>query len=205
MNNRWVTIFVTHRVKSFLLNLVYWWHLMVWTQQHRECEIQLPPSVLKLEWVSHPETSQKPTLHCVVQWPLAIKAVVLCFVLFCLGPHPQPMEVPKLGVKSELQLLAYSTATATPDPCCICNLHHCLGQCQILNPLSEARDQTRVLMDTSRVCDHWATMGTPRLLFIKRNCWNMEGNDRMTGFPVKCRNSAIVHKVPLQTALISFT
>ena len=133
------------------------------------------------------------------------RCVVFCFVLFCLGPHPQPMEVPKLGVKSELQLLAYSTATATPDPCCICNLHHCLGQCQILNPLSEARDQTRVLMDTSRVCDHWATMGTPRLLFIKRNCWNMEGNDRMTGFPVKCRNSAIVHKVPLQTALISFT
>ena len=30
-------------------------------------------------------------------------------------------------------------------------LHHCSWQCQILNPVSmEARDQTRVLMDTSR-------------------------------------------------------
>ena len=36
-------------------------------------------------------------------------------------------------VKSELQLPAYATATATPDP-------------------SESRDQTEILMDTSRVC-----------------------------------------------------
>ena len=38
-----------------------------------------------------------------------------------LSPHPHPppsrhMEGPRLGVKSELQLLAYNTATATPDP-----------------------------------------------------------------------------------------
>ena len=39
------------------------------------------------------------------------------FFLFCfLGPHPQHMEVSRLGVKSELQLLAYITATATQDP-----------------------------------------------------------------------------------------
>ena len=29
------------------------------------------------------------------------------------------MEVPRLGVKSELQLPAYTTATATPDPGCV--------------------------------------------------------------------------------------
>ena len=40
----------------------------------------------------------------------------LFFGLFVLGPHPQHMEVPRLGVESELQLLAYATATATPDP-----------------------------------------------------------------------------------------
>ena len=33
-----------------------------------------------------------------------------------LGPHPGHMEVPRLGGKSELQLLAYTTATATLDP-----------------------------------------------------------------------------------------
>ena len=32
---------------------------------------------------------------------------------FFLGPHPQHMEVPKLGDESELQLPSYATATAT--------------------------------------------------------------------------------------------
>ena len=40
---------------------------------------------------------------------------LFCFVLFCLGPLPRHMEVPRLGVESELQLLTYTTATATPD------------------------------------------------------------------------------------------
>ena len=31
------------------------------------------------------------------------------------------------------------------------NLHHSSGQCWILNPLSEARDETHILMDTNRV------------------------------------------------------
>ena len=36
-----------------------------------------------------------------------------------------------------------------------------LQQHWILHPLSEARDQTHVLMDNSGVCYHRATMGTP--------------------------------------------
>ena len=59
------------------------------------------------------------------------------------------MEVPGPGVESELQLQTY--ATATLDPSHICDLYHSLLQCQILNPLSEARDQTCVLLDTSWV------------------------------------------------------
>ena len=50
------------------------------------------------------------------------------------------MEVPRLGIKLELQLLAYSTATEMQDPSYIYNLRHSLQQCQILNPLSGARD-----------------------------------------------------------------
>ena len=46
------------------------------------------------------------------------------FFFVCVGLHPRHMEVPRLGVKSELQLLAYATATATPDLSCICILHH---------------------------------------------------------------------------------
>ena len=59
------------------------------------------------------------------------------------------MEVPRLGVQSDLQLPAYATATATPDPSRIRNLHHLSRQCQILDPLSEARDQIHILVDTS--------------------------------------------------------
>ena len=36
----------------------------------------------------------------------------------------------------------------------------------ILNPLSEARDQTFVLMDTSQIHFHWATTGTPADKFL---------------------------------------
>ena len=68
-----------------------------------------------------------------------------------LGLHLQNMEVPRLGVESELQLQAYTTVAATPVPSHICNLHYSSWQCQILNPLSEAGDQTHILMDTSQI------------------------------------------------------
>ena len=67
--------------------------------------------------------------------------------LFFLQPHLRHMEVPRLGVKLELQLPAYPTPTATLDPSCICDLYHSSWQSQILNPLSEARDPTRILME----------------------------------------------------------
>ena len=48
---------------------------------------------------------------------------VLFFFGFFLGPHPQHMEVSKLGVKMELQLPAYAYTTATWDLSCICELY----------------------------------------------------------------------------------
>ena len=56
---------------------------------------------------------------------------------------------------------AYATATATPDPNLVCNLHHSSQQRQILNPMSEARDQTLNLMVSSWICFQCATIGTP--------------------------------------------
>ena len=47
------------------------------------------------------------------------------------GPAPQPQP--------------------TPDPSRVCDLHHGSRQRWILNPLSEARDQTRVLVDAIRL------------------------------------------------------
>ena len=37
------------------------------------------------------------------------------FFFFFSGPHLRHMEVSRLGVESELQLPAYTTATAMPD------------------------------------------------------------------------------------------
>ena len=54
-------------------------------------------------------------------------------------------------IKSELQLPAYATATAMWDPSHICDLYHRSWQCQILDPLSKAKDQTRILIDTSQI------------------------------------------------------
>ena len=62
----------------------------------------------------------------------------LSFVFF-LGLPPWHMEVPRLGVELELQPLVYTTATATPDPSHVCDLHPSSWQHWILNPLSEAR------------------------------------------------------------------
>ena len=53
-----------------------------------------------------------------------------------------------LGVKLELQLSAYTTATAARDPSHVC---HNAGS---FNPMSTARDQTHMHMDTSQVHYH---------------------------------------------------
>ena len=57
------------------------------------------------------------------------------FSFFFLGLCLWHMEVPKLEVELELQLLAYTTATATRDPSHVHDLHHSSGQLQILHPL----------------------------------------------------------------------
>ena len=75
--------------------------------------------------------------------------VVLLFGF--LGPYPQHMEVPRLSVESEMQFLAYTTATATQDPNRVCDLYCSSRQCWILNPLSGVRDGTCILMVISQV------------------------------------------------------
>ena len=72
-----------------------------------------------------------------------------------LGPLSQHMEVPRQGVESELQLPAYTTATAAWD----------LSWIQAVSPpyttargnagfstYETGQDQARILMDPSRVC-----------------------------------------------------
>ena len=71
------------------------------------------------------------------------------------------MELPRLGVQLELQLLAYATAAAMSDPSYVCDLHHSSWQHRILNPLREARDQTLNPVVPSGIHFCCATMATP--------------------------------------------
>ena len=48
--------------------------------------------------------------------------LLACLLACFLGPHLQHMEVPRQGDESELQLQAYTTATATQDPSHVCDL-----------------------------------------------------------------------------------
>ena len=89
--------------------------------------------------------------------------VLFCFVLVFVGLHPWHTEDPRLGAEADLQVPAYITATATRDLSLTCNLHHRSRQRHILNPLSEARDQTCILMDSSWILN---TTEPPRELRI---------------------------------------
>ena len=83
--------------------------------------------------------------------PWFLDACIPFFFLHFLQPHLRHVEVVRLGIKPELQLLAYATAMAMHDLSLIWDLHCNLQQCQILEPLSKARDGTCNLMDTSQV------------------------------------------------------
>ena len=71
------------------------------------------------------------------------------------------MEVLRLGLKSELQLTAYTTATAMGHLSHICDLHYSSQQRRILNPLIKARDGTPNLMVPSWIHFCCTTTGTP--------------------------------------------
>ena len=85
-----------------------------------------------------------------------------------LEPHSSNLwNFPRLGVESELQLLAYTTATiAGSEP--QLQPAHSSQQCQILPPLSEARHWTRILMDTSWVLKRLCHNGNSSVwIFLK--------------------------------------
>ena len=66
---------------------------------------------------------------------MGILYLIYLFIYLFLGLHSRHMAVPRLETKLELQLPASRRGW-------------------ILNPLSEARDRTHILMDTSRIRFH---------------------------------------------------
>ena len=70
----------------------------------------IPAIFCKLQLNVSPMETLHPMLNSLTLSPFFF----LPFVF--LGLHPRHMEVSRLGVQSELQLPAYPTATAMPDP-----------------------------------------------------------------------------------------
>ena len=98
-----------------------------------------------------------------IHWSILVNLGCFLFFVFffCfLGLYPWHMEVPRSGCKLEQHLLAYTIAAAMWDSSCNCDQHHSSWQCQIPNPLMEARDWTHILMDTSRICFHYTAIGS---------------------------------------------
>ena len=115
----------------------------------------------------------------------------LFFFFVSLGPHAWHMEFPRLEVELELQLSAYTTATATLDLNRLCYLHHSSQQHCILNSLSLARDRTQKLMVTSRILFCCATTGTPNEgTFKLRNESQKEAKNTPKSIP-KLRNQQV--------------
>ena len=97
------------------------------------------------------------------------EALVLdfCFLEFFLFFLSRATPVPNGNSQAQGRIVAaaeaYTTATATPDPSHV--LHHSSWKHWILNPLSGAGDQTRILIGTSWVRYPWAMTRTPQTIF----------------------------------------
>jgi len=77
----------------------------------------------------------------------------LGFVVFVVVLLFRVADVPcgSSQARGQIRATAYATATAMQEPSHICDLHHSSQQCQILNPLNEARNGAHILTDPSWV------------------------------------------------------
>ena len=87
--------------------------------------------------------------------PELIPATLFFFFFFCFF-RAAPALYGGSQVRGRIGAAAaspYATARAALDPSRVCDLHHRSWQHWILNPLSDARDRTHMLMDASWVCN----------------------------------------------------
>ena len=91
---------------------------------------------------------------------------VCFFALFCFALlfRATPVAYGNMGSILELQL----QATATQDLSRVCDLHPHSWQCQILNPLGEARDGIHILMGSSQFPNPLSHSVNSQAIFWKR-------------------------------------
>ena len=95
-----------------------------------------------------------------IKWKDVEDSMYVCLFVF-LGPHLGHMEIPRLGVLLELQLLAYATAIEPQ----LWPTHYSLQQHWILNPLRKPRNWTHNLMIPSWIHFCYSARGTPDRCF----------------------------------------
>ena len=74
------------------------------------------------------------------------------------------MEVPRLGIELELQLLAYTTAKAMPEPSHICL--QLVGNTGSVFHLVRSGIEPTSSWILAVFLTHWAIMGTPNMIFF---------------------------------------
>ena len=98
-----------------------------------------------------------------IVWKLIVPFVCFCF----LGLHPQHMEVPRLGVELELQLPAYTTASAMRGVSCVYDLHHSSKQWQMgLTHWERPGFEPTSSWILVGFVNLWATKGTPLIVLL---------------------------------------
>ena len=91
--------------------------------------------------------------------------LLLLFFFSFLGPHCGMWSFPgEVSNQSCSHQPIYVTATVTQDPSHVFDLHRSSRQHPILNPLSEARVGTHVLMDPTQVLN---PLSSPQHFFLK--------------------------------------
>ena len=108
-------------VDSFNLYQVIYWSLLFifWIMTHWNYLFSIYSILFK--YVSKECPYRPKTCHFIYLlfcWAKFLFFIIYLFIILflLLEPHLWHMDVPRLGVESELQLLVYATATATQDP-----------------------------------------------------------------------------------------
>ena len=135
--------------------------LILCTQHNPNTRMKQGPKQNRID-ISH-QHEQISKHNSLIFWVLYFYYV---FIFVFLGLHPQHIEIPRIGVQSELLLAGYTRAAEMPEPSCVCNLCQSSWQLLIPNPLSKATDQTCKLMVPSQICFHCTTMGIPWMFYF---------------------------------------
>ena len=118
----------------------------------------MSPPPVSLTWGSHPRCQKSEGFILVYPPP---------FFFVFLVSHLWQLEVPRLGVESEMQLPACTTATATRDPslCRSVTYTAAQGNARSLTHWTRARIEPESSWILVGFWTHWVTTGTPIMLF----------------------------------------